>query len=135
MPRPLTTTQLIIRKGGGLVVRARRGGLQCLLVTSRSRPDRWILPKGTVDPGETYEQAARREISEEAGVSVRLVSQLGVVRRPGRVMTYFLYRYVADVTWPEEDRRQRRWASLESAHRKVPRSLRGLIALASQIKV
>ncbi len=114
------------------MIRVQRGRIECLLVTSRSRPDRWILPKGTVDAGETYEQAARREVSEEAGVKVRLMAQLGVLRRPGQVMTYFLYRYVADASWPEEGQRQRRWASLSDAERMVPWSLRELIALASR---
>lgn len=32
------------------------------------RPPFWCTPGGAVDPGETYEQAARRELFEETGI-------------------------------------------------------------------
>ncbi len=42
----------------------------------------YILPKGGVDPGESIEEAARREIEEEAGFSdLTLVKPLGVFER------------------------------------------------------
>ena len=59
------------------------------------------LPKGHVDPGETPEQAALREVREETGMSGELVEQLGEVRywyqRAGRkipkLVTFFLVEY------------------------------------------
>jgi 8-oxo-dGTP pyrophosphatase MutT (NUDIX family) len=42
----------------------------------------YILPKGGVDPGESIEEAARREIEEEAGFSdLTLIKPLGIFER------------------------------------------------------
>ena len=38
----------------------------------------YVLPKGKVEDGESFEEAARREIEEEAGVSeLKLLAELG----------------------------------------------------------
>ena len=37
----------------------------------------WLMPKGHVDPGETLEEAACREVKEETGLSVCLGPKLG----------------------------------------------------------
>jgi 8-oxo-dGTP pyrophosphatase MutT (NUDIX family) len=36
--------------------------------TPDDRPPFWVTPGGAVDPGETYDQAARRELMEEVGL-------------------------------------------------------------------
>jgi len=51
---------------GGLVWK-RDGGAPRLAVIHRPGHDDWSLPKGKVDPGETWREAARREILEEIG--------------------------------------------------------------------
>lgn len=37
----------------------------------------WLLPKGHVDPGETLEETAVREVAEETGLTARLGPKLG----------------------------------------------------------
>lgn len=56
---------------GALVWRERRDGIEVLLV-HRPRYDDWSIPKGKLDPGETYPAAAVREVAEETGYRVRL---------------------------------------------------------------
>lgn len=49
----------------------------------RNRKDtNWFFPKGHVDPGETLEDTARREIQEETGIeSLELIDTLGSYTR------------------------------------------------------
>lgn len=52
---------------GALVVRE---GLVLLVLRERSGATRWELPSGLVEPGESLEDAARRETREETGLKV-----------------------------------------------------------------
>jgi 8-oxo-dGTP diphosphatase len=55
-----------------------------LLVVVRSDTGRIALPGGHLDPGETPEQAAERELFEETGISVAFSSSHEVYRGPSR---------------------------------------------------
>lgn len=59
-------------------------GLGVVLVRRNNPPPGWALPGGFVDYGETCEQAAVRELREETGLDVSLVSLLGVYSDPCR---------------------------------------------------
>lgn len=66
---------------GGLVVDRVGDATTAALIGRIDRRGRleWVLPKGHVEPGETTEQAAVREIREETGLHARIVSALGQV--------------------------------------------------------
>jgi 8-oxo-dGTP diphosphatase len=87
----------LVRAAGGLVVRDGR-----VLVVHRPRYDDWSLPKGKLDPGETFEAAALREVEEETGLRCELGDELPEARyvdhrgRP-KVVRYWLMRA------PDED--------------------------------
>jgi len=64
-----------IEAAGGVVVRDGRVAL-----VHRPRYDDWTLPKGKLDPGESFEQAAVREVEEETGLRCRIERPLGESR-------------------------------------------------------
>ncbi len=39
----------------------------------------WLLPKGHVEPGETFEETAIREVAEETGITASILAPLGVI--------------------------------------------------------
>ncbi len=64
---------------GGVVHRNGADGPEVLLVHRPSHDD-WSFPKGKLDPGETLEKAARREVEEETGLQCRVGKRVGLVR-------------------------------------------------------
>lgn len=78
-PRPsLTVDMLVFAKVGDkiLLMLIRRGGHPCL--------GKYALPGGFVNPDETVEQAARRELAEETGIEGLPMKLVGVYSDPGR---------------------------------------------------
>ncbi|HEX4925212.1 MAG TPA: NUDIX domain-containing protein [Bdellovibrionales bacterium] len=66
---------------GGIVVRIENGKPLVALIREGKIKD-FVLPKGKVEKGETIEQAAAREIEEEAGISdLELIRSLGALSR------------------------------------------------------
>ncbi len=66
----------LVRAAGGVVWR-RNGETVEVLLVHRDRYDDWSFPKGKLDPGESWEQAAVREVFEETGVVGVLGDELG----------------------------------------------------------
>lgn len=67
------------RSAGGVVFHRDGGGPHVLLLKHTS--GKWMLPKGTIESGETPQEVALREVREETGIShVRVVADLGEER-------------------------------------------------------
>jgi 8-oxo-dGTP diphosphatase len=65
-------TEPEILAAGGVVWRRDDEGRLEIAVVYRPKYDDWTLPKGKLDPGETFEHAALREVEEETGLRCRL---------------------------------------------------------------
>jgi len=64
-----------VKAAGGVVWRRGPGGVEVAVAHRPHRSD-WSLPKGKLDQGETWEQAALREVREEIGFSCKLGREL-----------------------------------------------------------
>jgi 8-oxo-dGTP pyrophosphatase MutT (NUDIX family) len=68
---------------GGLVVAAAADPDSAVVALIARRTRRgsleWVLPKGHIEPGETAEQAAVREVEEETGILGRVLHSLGTI--------------------------------------------------------
>jgi 8-oxo-dGTP diphosphatase len=68
-----------VKASGGVVWRRGTDGAPEIAVVHRPRYDDWSLPKGKLDPGETWAAAALREVEEEVGLRCRLGEELPAV--------------------------------------------------------
>ncbi|HXE45347.1 MAG TPA: NUDIX hydrolase [Conexibacter sp.] len=112
------------RSAGGVVV---RGDETIVIVpTRRGAQGQKVLalPKGHVDPGETPDRTARREVREETGVDADLVEKLGDVRyfyqRDGKRIfkrvTFYLFAYRDGSLDDHDDEvEEARWMPLSEA--------------------
>jgi 8-oxo-dGTP diphosphatase len=75
-----------VAAAGGVVLRDGTGGKQ-VAVVHRPRYDDWSLPKGKLEAGEDWSDAALREVEEETGLRCELGPELAPARyrdRKGR---------------------------------------------------
>jgi 8-oxo-dGTP pyrophosphatase MutT (NUDIX family) len=63
---------------GGVVYRQSDGDVE-VVICGRLGDGVWGLPKGTPDAGETLEETAAREVTEETGLQVKIADKIGVV--------------------------------------------------------
>ena len=128
---------------GGIVYRYRDSIPQ--LVIGRRKRERdshtWTLPKGTPHPGESLEQTALREVCEETGLTVRILSPLEsinytFVQRGTRIYKTVHY-FVMEPTGGafeghDHEFEEVRWASFDEADQMLSfETERSLVALAA----
>jgi 8-oxo-dGTP diphosphatase len=109
-----------IEAAGGVLWR-QRGDQREFAVIHRPKYDDWTLPKGKLDPGESHEEAAVREVAEETGFSAELGPYLGETvyehdARPKRVR-YWGMRALSGRFQADREVDDVRWLPLEDAGR------------------
>ncbi len=120
-----TITQV---SAGGAAFRMVGGAAEVALI-SVGEERRWQLPKGRVYEHETSEEAAQREVSEEAGIKTELlapideidywfyVTKRGRQQRVHKFVKFYLMRYVSGA--PDEHDQEvmeARWVEIDQAH-------------------
>jgi ADP-ribose pyrophosphatase YjhB (NUDIX family) len=68
----------VIQAAGGLIWRNTAEGKE-LAIIHRPQKDDWTLPKGKLKPGESWKQAALRDVREETGCEVEITDFAGCV--------------------------------------------------------
>ena len=112
---------------GGVVFRGDKGQIEVVIVSVGAQ-NRWQLPKGMVEKGESPETAAVREAREEAGVSSQVVQLIetieywyagldnGIRVRFHKRVHFFLLRYVSGDTKDHDwEVNEARWVPIDDA--------------------
>ena len=111
-------------EAGAIVVRRDGGAPRVLIVTAKNRPEEWLFPKGHIEPGETAQAAAMREVLEEAGVRAK---PAGTTTRLGHTsyelegrsieVDYVLLDFVSEQDGSEG--RRKAWLTFDEAMRQL----------------
>ena len=110
-----------VKASGGVVWRRDGGGRVEVVVVHRPRYDDWSLPKGKLDPGESWEAAALREVQEEVGLRCRLGAELPPVtyqdgKGRAKAVRYWLMEPSGEAAFePNDEVDDMRWLEAEEA--------------------
>jgi 8-oxo-dGTP pyrophosphatase MutT (NUDIX family) len=117
---PLLDVTDVVRAAGGLVCRNGDGGRAEIVLVHRPAYDDWAFPKGKLDPGESEEEAAIREVEEETGLRCRLERDVGITHyhdsrgRP-KTVRYWQMTPVGGALAAANEVDDARWVSLADA--------------------
>jgi 8-oxo-dGTP diphosphatase len=110
-----------VAAAGGVVLRREDDGIRVAVIHRPKYMD-WSLPKGKLEEGEGWQEAALREVKEETGYRCRLDDELASVSyldRHGRrkLVRYWLMEPVEGEFAPHGEVDELRWVKLEEAER------------------
>lgn len=124
----MALSKRIAVSAGGLVIRAVAG--QPEIVVGRRKRERdgyvWSLPKGTPEEGETREETALREVREESGLEVRILSYFDAISysfvRTGERIEKTVHYYIMEAiggSFEQYDKEfdELRWVRMDEAVR------------------
>jgi 8-oxo-dGTP pyrophosphatase MutT (NUDIX family) len=124
----MALSKRIAVSAGGLVIRAVGG--QPEIVVGRRKRERdgyvWSLPKGTPEEGETREETALREVREESGLEVRILSYFDAISysfvRTGERIEKTVHYYIMEAiggSFEQYDKEfdELRWVRMDEAIR------------------
>ena len=77
---------------GGVVIF--RGKILVLYKNYKNRYEGWVLPKGTVEPGEDHRTTALREVKEESGADARIIKYVDKSQYTFKTPTYIVHKQV-----------------------------------------
>ena len=113
--RPIVGVGVVVFRGGDV------------LLIKRAKPpvsDRWSIPGGAQEIGETVREAARREVAEETGVEIEIVGLVDVVdgitrdadgrARYHYTLVDFAARWLSGEALAASDAAAVRWVSLDA---------------------
>jgi 8-oxo-dGTP diphosphatase len=112
----------LVRAAGGLLLRPGSGGALEVALVHRPKYDDWSFPKGKLVAGETFEEAALREVEEETGYRARLDREIpgtryrDAVGRP-KVVRYWTMTPVDGAFRPNSEVDELRWVRVDEAAR------------------
>lgn len=103
-------------KAGIVPYRKNNGRYELLIISSRKYAGQWVFPVGTVEDGESFEEAAVRECLEESGHHVELGKKIDsfIIKTDEDFLkfVFFLGLVIGEDKIYEEDR-ERHWIKSE----------------------
>ncbi|MBC8163093.1 MAG: NUDIX hydrolase [Roseiflexaceae bacterium] len=127
--QPYDVSPPVLAVGGVVYRTTERSQLELLLL--RKRGGFWTLPKGHVEAGESYADAAKREIREETGITAdigqHICSVSYIVLKQGRprtkIVTYYLMPAQFGRLQPDKNEQivRLKWFPYDEALRRIKR--------------
>jgi 8-oxo-dGTP pyrophosphatase MutT (NUDIX family) len=128
----------LVHAAGGMVVRHDGDGELRVAIVHRPLREDWSFPKGKLEPGESSEACARREVREETGLECRIGTFVGHTEyrdrkdRP-KVVAYWVMEVEDGTFRANEEVDELRWVDFAEAARMLTydRDRELLVALAA----